>query len=134
MKTKNQSDWCFSHNVRYLREKRGWTQEELAANSNVSVNEISKAERRLVIPRLNVVDRVSDAFGLSSGRMLDPYLDQKAEPPCTGNQIESLRAEWEELPEQEREFICRQARDTIRFFRERSRPRDPSAGWIFGGK
>ena len=64
MNERNQSAWCFSHNVRYLREKKGLTQEELAADSGVSVNEISKVERRLVIPRLNMVDHIANAFRL----------------------------------------------------------------------
>lgn len=81
---RNQSAWCFSHNVRYLREKKGLTQEELAADSGVSVNEISKVERRLVIPRLNMVDHIANAFGLPAGRMLDPYLDRQAEFPREG--------------------------------------------------
>ena len=114
MNERNQSAWCFSRNVRYLREKKGLTQEELAADSGVSVNEISKVERRLVIPRLNMVDHIANAFGLPAGRMLDPYLDRQAE-----------------LPEREREYLCGQIRSALCFFREWSKRENADSKWIF---
>lgn len=72
------------------------------------------------------------AFCQGGGR--NPYLDQKAEPSRASSQSEGLRMEREGLPEREREFLCRKARDTVRLFQERNRPRDPAANWTFGGK
>lgn len=128
---RNQSAWCFSHNVRYLREKKGLTQEELAADSGVSVNEISKVERRLVIPCLNMVDHIANAFGLPAGRMLDPYLDRQAEFPREGAILRDMIAELEELPEREREYLCGQIRSALCFFREWSKRENADSKWIF---
>ncbi|MCI8554051.1 MAG: helix-turn-helix transcriptional regulator [Clostridiales bacterium] len=126
----NRSDWFFRHNTHFLRKKKGLTQEKLAEMANVSVNEVSKVERGLVIPRLNVLDSFANAFGVSAGVLLDPHLDQRAEVPCTGGYIELVTLEMDGLPEEEQEMIYRLVRVAAQYVHDAGRDGKPPDKWI----
>jgi transcriptional regulator with XRE-family HTH domain len=58
--------------VRELRKRRGWTLEELAAQSGVSRSMLSEIERERANPTLVVAYRIAGAFGLTLGELVDP--------------------------------------------------------------
>ncbi len=57
--------------VRELRQKRGWTLEQLASLSGVSRSMLSQIERGTANPTLGVAFRVAQAFGMSLGELAD---------------------------------------------------------------
>ena len=115
----NRSNWFFSHNTRYLRQKKGLTQEQLAEKANVSVNEVSKVERGLVTPQLTVLDRFANAFGVQSALLLDPHLDKMAEVPCAGRFVDAVALEMDGLTAEEQELVYQLVRDTAQYFHDR---------------
>lgn len=65
----------FKHNLKRLRIKSKLTQETLAEISGVSDREISKIERGLVCPNINIVQKLAGSFGLSASQILDVHLN-----------------------------------------------------------
>ena len=56
---------AFGTRVREHREKRGWSQEELAHRADVDVSYLSEIERGKVEPCLNKMKDLAEAFGIS---------------------------------------------------------------------
>jgi len=66
-----------------LRIERGWTQEQLARFSGVTVNSISNLERQItLLPNIETVERLARAFGLDpedlDSRILANRVEQEA--------------------------------------------------------
>ena len=51
--------------IRYLRSLRKWAQEDLALEANVNRNYICDLENGRRNPSLEVLERISDAFGIT---------------------------------------------------------------------
>lgn len=64
--------------VRALRKERGWTQEELCARANLSIDAVNRIELGRRSPNLDTVDRLVAAFGVSPTALFDP--DVKVNP------------------------------------------------------
>lgn len=50
--------------IAYLRKQKGWSQLELSIYANVNRNYISDLEKGRRNPTLDVLERISDAFGI----------------------------------------------------------------------
>jgi transcriptional regulator with XRE-family HTH domain len=57
--------------VRQLRKRHGWTLEQLSAACGVSRSMLSQIERNQANPTLGVAYRISQAFGMSVGSLVD---------------------------------------------------------------
>ena len=57
--------------VRQLRDARGWTQEKLAREADITVTSVSNVERGATKPNAETVEKIAAAFGLEPGD-LDP--------------------------------------------------------------
>ena len=51
--------------IKYLRQNRRWSQEDLALNANVNKNYISDLENGRRNPSLEILERISVAFNIS---------------------------------------------------------------------
>ncbi len=51
--------------IAYLRKVRGWSQLDLSLESGVNRNYISDLEKGRRNPTLDVLERISDAFGIT---------------------------------------------------------------------
>ena len=60
----------FGAAVRQLREKRGISQEKLAAMAGISRTYMSEVERGVTMVSLLTVSKLADALGLSMSRLL----------------------------------------------------------------
>jgi transcriptional regulator with XRE-family HTH domain len=58
-------------NVRKLREKRGWSQEELAFEADLHRTYISGVERGIRNPTVSVLQEIAKALDVSPSRLLD---------------------------------------------------------------
>ena len=58
-------------NVRKLREKRGWSQEELAYESHLHRTYISGVERGVRNPTVGVLQEIAKALDVTAARLLD---------------------------------------------------------------
>lgn len=54
----------FAERIVQLRKERGWSQEELAAKTGLSVRSISNVENAKFSATLDTIKRLADAFGL----------------------------------------------------------------------
>ena len=57
--------------VRQLRDARGWTQEKLAREADITTTSVSNVERGATKPSAETVEKLAKAFGLDAGD-LDP--------------------------------------------------------------
>ncbi|HKS22177.1 MAG TPA: helix-turn-helix domain-containing protein [Thermoanaerobaculia bacterium] len=57
--------------VRQLRDARGWTQEKLAREADITVTSVSNVERGATKPSAETVEKIAAAFGLRPSE-LDP--------------------------------------------------------------
>jgi transcriptional regulator with XRE-family HTH domain len=64
-------------NVQRLRHDRGWSQEELAFESELHRTYISGIERGARNPTVLIVDRLAKALGVSPARLLDAVEGRK---------------------------------------------------------
>lgn len=71
--------------VRELRKRKGWTLEELSAACGVSRSMLSEIERGNANPTLAVTCRISQAFGMSLGELV--------EMPTATPRVEVIRAD-----------------------------------------
>lgn len=51
--------------IRYLRSLRKWSQEDLALEANINRNYICDLENGRRNPSLEILERISDAFGIT---------------------------------------------------------------------
>lgn len=51
--------------IKFLRKERGWSQEDLALEANVNRNYICDLENGRRNPSLDILERISKAFGIS---------------------------------------------------------------------
>jgi len=58
-------------NVRKLREKRGWSQEELAYKAHLHRTYISGVERGVRNPTVAVLQEIAKALNVASSQLLD---------------------------------------------------------------
>ena len=54
----------FGMRIKYLRKLKGWSQEDLALNSDINKNYISDLERGRRNPTLVVMERIAIAFDI----------------------------------------------------------------------
>jgi len=65
-------------NVQLLRRLRGWSQEDLAAESGLHRTYISGVERGVRNPTVLVVARLAQTLGSTPSALLDPALRPKS--------------------------------------------------------
>lgn len=66
----------FGATVRRLREKRGWTQEELAERAEMNASYLGFVERGDNVPTLTIILQIARAFEIDPGDLLREVADQ----------------------------------------------------------
>jgi transcriptional regulator with XRE-family HTH domain len=112
----------FGELVYQLRVERGWTQEQLARFSGVTVNSISNLERRITaLPNIETVERLARAFGIDpeelDARILAGRVEQEAVSPARRRAIKLML----NLSERDIEATLALAEETERLKRKRRR-------------
>ncbi|HXD02317.1 MAG TPA: helix-turn-helix transcriptional regulator [Novosphingobium sp.] len=59
------------HNIRQLREAKGWSQEDYADRAGIHRTYVSDIERGRRNPTITVVEKLATPFGVSPGSLLD---------------------------------------------------------------
>jgi transcriptional regulator with XRE-family HTH domain len=78
-------DSGLGNRVKELRQKRGWTLDELSASCGVSRSMLSQIERNGVNPTVAVALRIAQAFGIALGTLVDA--------PAPAAKIDVVRAD-----------------------------------------
>lgn len=83
-----------AQNLKYLMEKSGWKQEQLAAKAGVSQRSVSNLLRpETHSPTLETVDAVAKAFGLNLWHLILPSLPEDLENDTSIREVyEAFRA------------------------------------------
>lgn len=79
------------HYLRAWREWRGWTQENLSAESGVPVSSISAYERGADTPSLEALGRLAVGLGIPRGMLLD--VDPNRDPPLWASVLRALEGQ-----------------------------------------
>ena len=98
--------------VRELRNKKGWTLEEMSAACGVSRSMLSEIERGRANPTLAVAYRIAQAFGMSLGELV--------ELPNVTHRLDVIRCRRPELLLSARTAIAASARFRRCTWRNRS--------------
>ena len=62
----------FADRLRQLRNRKGWTQEELAEYADMAVRQIQYLESKNPSPaKIDTIEKLAKAFGLSCSKLLD---------------------------------------------------------------
>ena len=72
MKTEKELKKVFGHNIKTLRNRRGWSQENLAEKAGVSKNTISDIETGQKFARVKTFVRLAKAFETEVYELLKP--------------------------------------------------------------
>jgi transcriptional regulator with XRE-family HTH domain len=56
--------------VRQLRDRRGWSQEDLAAHADLNRSYVGELERGQAIPSLLTLEKIAGALGISTTSLL----------------------------------------------------------------
>jgi transcriptional regulator with XRE-family HTH domain len=67
-------------NIRRLRERRGWTQEQLAESAGLAVRYVQTLESPKANPRALVLVAIADALEVDIGRLFKPAVFEVREP------------------------------------------------------
>ncbi|MEO6775471.1 MAG: helix-turn-helix transcriptional regulator [Kofleriaceae bacterium] len=67
-------------NIRQLRERRGWTQEQLAEAASLATRYVQTLESPQANPRAGILLAVADALAVDVGRLFKPAVYQAREP------------------------------------------------------
>ena len=59
------------HNVRRLREAKGWSQEDYADRAGIHRTYVSDIERGRRNPTVTVVEKLAKPLGVTAGQLLD---------------------------------------------------------------
>lgn len=81
----------FADKMIQLRKKAGWSQEELAAQLNVSRQSVSKWEGAQSTPDMNRIVQLSRIFGVSTDYLLKDDLEEAEPLAIEGEETEGLR-------------------------------------------
>lgn len=60
----------FTRNLATLRRRKGFTQQETALRTNLSVSYVSMLERGQRVPTLDTIDRIASGFGVRALELL----------------------------------------------------------------
>jgi len=67
-------------NIRALRERRGWTQEQLAETAGLATRYVQTLESPKANPRAGVLVAIADALEVEIGRLFKPATFEAREP------------------------------------------------------
>lgn len=104
----------FAEKIIMLRKQKGWSQEELATQLDISRQSVSKWESRMSVPDLDKVIKLSEIFGvttdylLKDGEVSQPML--KEETPNTS----AYENTYTEL-NCEKQSACEEEEDSVRY-------------------
>lgn len=99
----------FGQRVAAFRKERGLSQAQLAELLGVSRELVDYYERRAKNPSLEIVQRVSNALGVSPADLLEeqPPLSATRKKPGPASKIEERIERIRRLPRRQQEFIIR---------------------------
>lgn len=80
-----------ARNVMRLRMQRGWTQQQLARELDVSQPRIAQIESASANLQIDTLDRLAAVFGIEPARLLQ--LDRQSPAPREAHELESAAAD-----------------------------------------
>ena len=93
----------FGSILKNLRSKKGFSQEAFAKKIGVHVTNLSKYERNISIPSLEVAKRMSDILDVSLDRLV--HGENKAQETIEDNDLLSLFNKAQKLSEKQKETV-----------------------------
>ena len=86
-----EKDNTLSHNIKYLRKKNNFSQEELAANLGIKRSNIAAYESKNVEPRLRIILELARLFNVSVKTLIEKKIESgSTSPTFDTNSIESI--------------------------------------------
>jgi transcriptional regulator with XRE-family HTH domain len=80
----------FGDNLKEIREEKGFTQSDLANLVEVHVVQLSKYERNLASPSVDVVKRIAEALNITTDQLIYGDAKQKAKDKIQDHELLNL--------------------------------------------
>lgn len=93
----------FGKNLKELRSEKGFSQEIFANKIGVHVTNLSKYERNISIPSLEIAEKMASTLNISLDRLV--YGDNKASNVIKDNQLLNLYTKAQDLSEENKNTI-----------------------------
>lgn len=93
----------FGQHLKKLRSEKGFSQEIFASKIGVHVTNLSKYERNISMPSLEVAEKMSKALSISMDELV--YGENKADIMLQDHQLLSLFAKTQNLPENQKSTV-----------------------------
>lgn len=77
----------FQENLKALRKRKGFTQDELAARLNVVRQTVSKWEKGLSVPDAEMLVKLADIFEVPVSQLLGTRIEADTAPDAIGEQL-----------------------------------------------
>ncbi len=87
----------FGEKLHKLRKEKGWTQEELASQINISRQALSKWEQGNALPDTENVLQISRIFGVSTDYLLHDEFESDADLPAVQNTGKKLKGQMQRI-------------------------------------
>jgi len=93
----------FGKNLKELRSEKGFSQETFAAKVGIHVTNLSKYERNISIPSLEIAEKMAKILSISLDQLV--YGNNKADAVIQDHQLLNLFAETQQLNETQKNTI-----------------------------
>ena len=94
---------CFSSSLKELRSEKGFSQEAFAKKIEVHVTNLSKYERNISVPSLEVAKRMADVLEVSLDRLV--HGDNKAQTTIDDSDLLSLFNKAQQLSAKQKDTV-----------------------------
>lgn len=93
----------FGKNLKELRSEKGFSQETFAAKIGIHVTNLSKYERNISIPSLEIAEKMAKVLSISLDQLV--YGNNRADAVIQDHQLLNLFAETQQLNETQKNTI-----------------------------
>lgn len=95
----------FDKNLKDLRTKRGFSQEVFSSKIGIHVTNLSKYERGLTIPSLEVAEKMANALEVSLDKLVYGSETEKAQKKITDNELLTMFTKAQLLEDDDRKCV-----------------------------
>jgi transcriptional regulator with XRE-family HTH domain len=105
--------------IQELRKQKGWSQNELAGQIEISKAQMSRYETKNVQPPANTLNKMANALDTTVDYLISGDKNEKAKATIKNSELLQSFKEMDVLPEQEQNMLVKIIRAYVRDFKAR---------------
>src|SRR5690554_4458987 len=95
----------FGTNLKHFRTQKGFSQEVFAGKIGVHVTNLSKYERNISVPSLEIAEKMADALEMSLDELVYGQQNEKARVRIADNELLNLFNKTQDLPDDQKKTV-----------------------------